>query len=85
MCTPLLLYAKGFGPKLACVAPSLLEDRVSVQGKEVLTSRFPSRMLGFTVLRRPLAGGRAQTRESGMVPWLLVLVLSSPVSRRQLV
>ena len=30
-------------------------------------------------------GGRAQTRESRMVPWLLVLVLSRSVSRRQLV
>ena len=36
---------------------------------------------GFTVPERPLARGRAQTRENRMVPWLLVLVLSRPVSR----
>ena len=38
---------------------------------------------GFTVPGRPLARERAQTRESRMVPWLLVLVLSRPVSRCQ--
>ena len=40
---------------------------------------------GFTVPGRPLARERAQTRESRMVPWLLVLVLSRPVSHHQLV
>ena len=36
---------------------------------------------GFIVPGRPLARGHVQTRESKMVPWLLVLVLSRPVSR----
>jgi len=53
------LYAEGFGSELASVVPSLQEDRVSMQGKKVLTSRSPSRMLGFTVPGRPLVGGRA--------------------------
>ena len=38
---------------------------------------------GFTVPGRPLARERAQSWESKMVPWLLVLVLSRPVPRSQ--
>ena len=38
---------------------------------------------GFTVSGPPLVGGCTQTRESRMVPWLLVLVLSRLVSRCQ--
>ena len=37
----------------------------------------------FTVQGRPCPKGRAQTRESRMVPWLLVLGLSRPVSHCQ--
>ena len=59
-----------------------------MQGEQVWTWRSPIRgthgnpiLDGFTVPGRPLARERAQTRESRMVPWLLVLVLSRPVSR----
>ena len=61
-----------------------------MQGEQVWTWRSPIRGIhgnpildGFTVPGRPLARERAQTRESRMVPWLLVLVLSRPVSRCQ--
>ena len=61
-----------------------------MQGEQVLTWRSPIRGIrlnpildGFTVPGQPLARGHVPTRESRMVPWLLVLVVSRPVSRCQ--
>jgi hypothetical protein len=59
-CTPFTHYEGGPGPGLASVVPSWKEDRVSVQGKEVLTSRSLRCMGGFIVSGRPFVGGCTQ-------------------------
>jgi hypothetical protein len=48
-CTPLTHYEGGAGPGLASAVPSRAGDRVSVQGKKVLTSRSPRCMGGYIV------------------------------------
>jgi hypothetical protein len=60
VCTSLTYYEGGPGPGLASTVPSRWEDRVLVQGKEVLISRSPRRKGGFTVPGRPPGGGCAQ-------------------------